>query len=151
MIEENYDIEILYDGTWLHEGRPIVRHNLVKLFASVLKRDEAGDYWLITPAERGRIKVADVPFIAVEMQVSGAGKEQNLSFRTNFDDWVTAGPEHPLRMTNAPYVMVRGGMEARINRAVYYDLVALAEKNSVPDALGVWSGGVFFPLQGYSP
>jgi hypothetical protein len=155
MIEEHYGIEILYDGTWLHEGRPITRHNLVKLFASVLKRDDKGDYWLITPAERGRIQVADAPFIAVEMQVNGAGDQTVIRLRTNVDDWVDVGPNHPLtlraapgRLDQAPYVMIRDGLEARLARPVYYDLVRLAEDHAKIKGgkLGVWSGGVFYPL-----
>lgn len=147
MIEEHYGIEILYDGTWLHEGRPIMRHNLVKLFASVLSRDEAGDYWLITPAERGRIKVADVPFMAVDMRIEGTGKDAVVHLRTNVDDWVRVGVDHPLRMSNAPYVMVRRGLEARLARSVYYELVAWAE--SLPQEngqIGFWSCGRFYAL-----
>jgi hypothetical protein len=126
MAEEHYDIRILQDGTWLYQGTPITRHNLVKLFASVLRRDDRGGYWLETPAERGRIAVDDVPFMAVEMKTEGAGQGQRLSFRTNMDEWVTAGAEHPLRFSPsadgkgiAPYILVRGGMEARLTRAVY--------------------------------
>jgi uncharacterized protein len=152
--EEHYGINILKNGTWLYQGTPITRHNMIKLFARSLKRDETGGYWLVTPYEKGRIGVEDTPFIAVELAVASSGKEQSLAFRTNLDDWVTAGPNHPLRVETdkntaepRPYVMVRDGMEARITRAVYYELVALAvsdekEKN----LLGVWSSGAFFAL-----
>ena len=143
------------DGSWLYRGSPIGRKELVCLFASVLKRDEDGAYWLETPAERGRIEVEDVPFVAVELDWNGDGRHQALSFRTNVDEVVTAGPEHPLRVAHdiltcepTPYILVRPGIEARINRAVYYELVALG----VPEwvgcrrMLGVWSCGKFFSL-----
>lgn len=143
------------DGTWLYRGSPIARKELVCLFSSVLKREPDGSYWLETPAERGRIDVEDVPFVAVELDWSGDGRHQALSFRTNVDQVVTAGPEHPIRVAHdiltcepTPYIVVRPGIEARINRAVYYELVALG----VPEwvgcrrMLGVWSCGKFFTL-----
>jgi len=143
------------DGSWLYRGTPINRKELVCLFASVLKREDNGTYWLETPAERGRIQVEDVPFVAVELDWSGDGRQQVLSFRTNVDQCVTAGPENPIRVAHdiltcepTPYLLVRPGIEARINRAVYYELVALG----VPEwvgcrrMLGVWSCGKFFPL-----
>lgn len=153
--EEYYGIKILRGGQWIYNGTPINRHNLVKLFASVLKKDDAGEYWLITPYERGRIEVEDVPFMAVEMTVKGSGKSQEISFRTNLDDWVTAGSDHPLRVTArasnseepSPYVMTRDGLEARLTRAVYYDLVKLAVEDAQEKGLfGVWSSNVFFPI-----
>ena len=148
------------DGTWLYRGSAINRKELVCLFASVLKRDEDGGYILETPAERGRIQVEDVPFMAVELEWTGDGRQQSLSFRTNVDQVVTGGPDHPIRIAHdlltcepTPYMLVRPGagqfgIEARISRAVYYELVALA----VPEwvgcrrMLGVWSCGRFFPL-----
>jgi hypothetical protein len=148
------------DGTWLYRGSPIQRKELVCLFASVLRRDVDGAWWLRTPAEHGRIEVEDAPFIAVELDWTGDGRGQKLSFRTNTDQVVTAGPDHPIRMSHdlltcepTPYIRVRAGdgdypIEARVNRAVYYELVAL----SVPEyvgarlMLGVWSSGIFFPL-----
>jgi hypothetical protein len=148
------------DGSWLYRGSPIGRKELVCLFASVLKRDAEGVFWLETPAERGRIVVEDAPFVAVELDWNGDGRQQTLSFRTNVDQVVTAGPEHPIRVAHdlltcepTPYIRVRDGagdwgIEARIGRAVYYELVALG----VPEwvgcrrMLGVWSSGVFFPL-----
>jgi hypothetical protein len=148
------------DGSWLYRGSPINRKELVCLFASVLKRDGDGGFWLETPAERGRIEVEDAPFVAVELDWVGDGRQQTLSFRTNVDQVVTAGPDHPIRVAHdlltcepTPYIRVRAGaghhdIEARINRAVYYELVALA----VPEwvgcrrMLGVWSRGKFFPL-----
>jgi hypothetical protein len=148
------------DGTWLYRGTPINRKELVCLFASVLRREADGKWFLQTPAERGEIDVEDAPFVAVELDWSGDGRQQVLSFRTNVDQVVTAGTEHPIRVSHdittcepTPYIRVRPGagslaIEARINRAVYYELVALA----VPEwvgcrrMLGVWSQGQFFPL-----
>jgi uncharacterized protein len=162
--DEQYDMRIARDGTWFYHGSPIGRIALVKLFATVLRRDDAGDFWLITPAERGRITVEDVPFVAVEVQAEGAGEAQTLSFRTNLDEWVTAGPDHPIRVDQtavdqgtggaelsdapAPYILIRDRLEARIGRAVFYELVGLAEERQTPQGieLGVWSGQTFFPL-----
>lgn len=154
--EEDFAIRILRDGTWLHQGRPIMRHNLVKLFSTVLRRDENGDFWLQTPAERGRIDVEDAPFIAVELRREASEKGENLLFRTNVDDWVTLDAAHGLRLgadlagqTPVPYIHIRGGLEARLHRNVYYDLAALAQPHPHPenaDLYGVYSGGVFFAL-----
>jgi hypothetical protein len=149
------------DGTWLYRGTPINRKELVCLFASVLRREEDGSWWLQTPAERGRIEVEDAPFVAVELDWAGEGRHQMLSFRTNIDEVVTAGPEHPIRISHdlftcepTPYIRLRSGaaahlaIEARINRATYYELVALAVPEWVGNkrALGVWSCGKFFSL-----
>ncbi len=149
------DMCIARDGTWFYHGSPIGRKPLVKLFAGVLHRDAAGDYWLETPAEKCRIRVDDAPFTALEMMVDGVGREQNLSFRTNVDEIVTADSTHPLRITvdpeteqPAPYIMVRDGLEALIVRAVYYDLVELGVENMQDGTVefGVWSAGIFFAL-----
>jgi hypothetical protein len=148
------------DGTWLYRGSPITRKPMVCLFATVLKRETDGSYLLETPAERGIIDVEDAPFIAVELTWTGHGSRQSLSFRTNTDQCITAGPEHPIRISHdlltcepTPYLHVRNGkgtfpIEARINRATYYELVALAEPGMVQGrkVLGVWSEGVFFSL-----
>jgi hypothetical protein len=148
------------DGTWMYRGSTIGRKELVCLFASVLKRESCGNYFLETPAERGRIEVEDAPFVAVELCWTGVGRAQELTFRTNVDEVISAGPEHPIRVAHdlltcepTPYVQVRAGtgrfpLEARIGRAVYYELVALAEPGMVHGRrmLGVWSRGVFFPL-----
>lgn len=148
------------DGTWLYRGSPINRKELVCLFSSVLRREEDGSFWLQTPAERGRIQVEDAPFIAVELDWTGDGREQVLSFRTNVDQVVTAGPDNPIRVAHdlltcepTPYLRVRPGagpwdIEARISRAVYYELVALAVPEWVAcrRMLGVWSQGKFFAL-----
>ena len=148
------------DGTWLYRGTPINRKELVCLFASVLRREACGNFFLQTPAERGRIEVEDAPFLAVELDWTGVGEDQVLTFRTNVDQMITAGPEHPIRVAHdlltcepTPYIEVRAGggrhpVEARIGRAVYYELVALAEPGMVMGRrmLGVWSKGVFFTL-----
>jgi hypothetical protein len=149
--EEYYGIKILKDATWLYLGSPITRHNLVKLFASVLKRDAAGAYWLETPYERGRIEVEDVPFAAVEMRVESSGKSQKLFFRTNLDEWVAADAAHALRIdtdetgTVTPYIHVRDGLDARLTRAVYYELAALAADGG-DGIFGVYSHDLFFPV-----
>ena len=147
------------DGTWLYRGSPIGRKELVCLFSSVLKRSADGDYWLETPVERGRIQVEDAPWLAVEMDWTGNGRDQVLSFRTNVDQVVAAGAEHPIRVKHdcltcepTPYITVRTSenvaLEARIGRAVYYELVALAVPGLVAGrrVLGVWSQGLFFSL-----
>lgn len=146
-VEEDFGIKILKNGTWLHQGRPIMRHNLVKLFATVLKIDEKGDYWLQTPVERGRIEVEDKPFIAVELKVEASENGQNLLFRTNMDEWVTLDAAHPLLVDTSPYVMVRGGLAARLNRPTYYALMDLAQEEA-PDSgvFGVRSAGQFFAV-----
>lgn len=147
-------IRIARDGTWFYHGSPIGRKPLVKLFASVLRREADGTYWLVTPAERGRVEVEDAPFTAVELAALGSGKSQILRFRTNLDEWVEAGPERPIRVAPGdersgprPYVLVREGLEALILRPVFYELVALAvPKTAEMQELGVWTHGAFFPL-----
>lgn len=149
--DEAYPIRIARDGTWYHEGAPIRRTELVRLFSTVLRRDEAGDYWLVTPAERGRIEVEDAPFVAVEATSEGAGRDRRLALRLNTDDYVIAGPENMLRIESAadgaprPYVHVRRGLEALIARPVFYELVELALAEA-GEPLGLWSDGAFFPF-----
>jgi hypothetical protein len=155
------DMRIARDGTWFYKGSPIGRKELVCLFASVLKREADGSYLLETPVERGRITVEDAPFVAVEMCWRdcecghASGPQQCLTFRTNCDEVVTAGSDHPIRVQldprtrePRPYILVRPGLEARINRAVFYEMVALAVPETVDgrEVLGVWSEGVFFPI-----
>jgi hypothetical protein len=151
----DFDIRIARDGTWFHEGAPIARKELVRLFAGVLKRDDSGDYWLVTPVERGRIVVEDAPFTAVECRAEGRGRDQILQFRTNLDEWVEAGPANPIRVEIAPdtgeprpYILVRERLEALIVRSVYYQLVDLAEvrREGGGEILGLWSKGAFFQL-----
>jgi len=156
----NLPFLIKRDGTWLYRGSPIGRKSMMCLFASVLKRDAAGAFLLETPAERGRIDVEDAPFTAVGLDWTGSGHSQRLTFRTNIDQMVTAGREHPIRIAHdlftcqpTPYLHMRDGagrfpIEARITRAVYYELVALAEPGFSHGrrVLGVWSDCVYFPL-----
>ena len=140
------------DGTWFYAGTPIGRLPLVKLFASVLRKDADGKHYLVTPAEKVDVAVADAPFLAVEMEVRNPGKGQQLVFRTNVDDIVTVGPDHPVRFARdprsdglKPYIRVRGRLEALVTRALYYDLVEIAVEQD--NRLGIWSGGAFFPLE----
>jgi hypothetical protein len=148
------DMRIARDGTWSYRGSPIGRIALVKLFASVLRREPDGCYWLVTPAERGRIEVEDVPFLAVALTVQSEGEQQQLIFRTNLDDIVTAGPDHQLRVETttigepAPYILVRDELEARLTRPVFYELVELGKVELIENnsQFGVWSRGSFFRL-----
>jgi uncharacterized protein len=148
------EMRIARDGTWFYLGSPIDRPALVKLFASVLRHEGDGHYWLVTPAERGLIQVEDVPFLAVAVTVEGGGRDQQLIFRTNLDEFVTAGPDNPLRVETAasgepaPYILVRDGLEARLARPVFYELVELGTEEPVGETtqFGVWSRGVFFRL-----
>jgi hypothetical protein len=142
------------DGVWLYQGSPIGRMALVKLFAGVLRKDDDGKHYLVTPVEKIDVAVADAPFLAVEMQVAGEGREQKLTFRTNVDDIVAAGPGHPMRFAEEPgsgglkpYLLVRGRLEALVTRALYYDLVELAVEEAGRGGLGLWSGGAFFPMR----
>jgi hypothetical protein len=148
------DMRIARDGTWFYRGSAITRTPLVKLFASVLRRKGDGSYWLVTPVERGRVTVEDAPFIAVAVDREGEGRNQQLIFRTNLDEIVTAGPDHPLRVetaadgTPAPYILVRPGLEARLARPVFYELVELGHEEPIAgeSVFGVWSLGRFFQL-----
>jgi len=148
------DMRIARDGTWFYRGSSIGRLPLVKLFASVLRREADDRYLLVTPAERGRIEVEDAPFVAVALTIEGEGREQQLIFRTNLDDIVTAGPDNPLRVETAasgepaPYILVRDRLEARLARSVFYDLVELGREERIGNTtqFGVWSKGMFFRL-----
>jgi hypothetical protein len=143
------------DGTWMYQNSPIGRQALVKLFSRILRKDEDERTYLVTPVEKVDVTVDDAPFLAVEMQIENQGKNQSLLFRTNVDDVVRCGPDHPLRFARQagndglkPYLLVRGRLEALVTRALYYDLVALAEpEGDADDQLGIWSGGAFFPFE----
>jgi hypothetical protein len=147
------DIRIAADGTWFHEGGPIRREGLVRLFASILRRDPEG-YCLVTPAERLFIVVDDAPFIATTIEVKGEGVSQDVLFVTNVGDVVVLSPEHPLRIGGTPsspkpYVEVRSGLEALLSRPVFYRLVDLGqvdEESEGSDVLRVWSAGKRFTL-----
>ncbi|MDJ0951823.1 MAG: DUF1285 domain-containing protein [Alphaproteobacteria bacterium] len=153
----DFGLRIGSDGRWYHYGTEITRLALVKLFSTVLRREDDGTYWLVTPVERGRIAVDDVPFVVVEVTVSGSGPEQRLTVRTNLDEEVVIGSDHPLSMREAddsgelrPYIPIRPGLEAKVLRPVYYHLVELAESRAANQAgeleVGVWSDGMFFSL-----
>ena len=143
-------MRIARDGTWFHQGAPIGRRELVRLFATLLRKDDDG-FMLVTPAEKLSIQVEDAPFVAVLMAVQGEGAAQDLRFCTNVGDEVLAGPDHPLRFAvqdgaPIPYLRVRGGLDAKLSRALYYQLMDLAQ--SEDGVAGVWSGGIFFALEG---
>jgi hypothetical protein len=148
-------LRIARNGTWFYHGSPIARKSLIRLFSAVLHRDDAGIFWLITPAERGVIEVEDAPFTAVELTVEGSGPGQILRFRTNVDDDVVVDEAHPIRVAFSPergeprpYVLVRERLEALIVRSVYYQLVDAGEEHECAGSrlYGVWSCGTFFPL-----
>ncbi len=143
------DLRIDREGHWFHEGRPIHREALVRLFATIIRREPDGRFVLVTPVEKLAITVEDAPFLAVEMSASERSGEPLLAFRTNVGDLVEAGPEHPLRFVSdaegfRPYLLVRGGLEARLTRSLAFDLANLAEERD--GRWGIASGGGFFPL-----
>jgi hypothetical protein len=150
-------LKIGRDGTWYYQGSPIMRKGLVKLFASVLRLEEDGRYYLVTPVEKVPIAVESLPFVAVEMRREGEGEEQDLIFRTNVDDVVTAGADHAIGFQPGslggftPFIMARGGLAARLSRSIYYELAGMAVESGAPGRLGVWSGGVFFPFPSPEP
>jgi uncharacterized protein len=158
-LERDFGLRIERDGTWTYLGSPIRRLPLVRLFATVLRREADGSYWLATPVEHGRIEVEDTPFVAVELKAEGEGESQHLHLRTNLDAWVTVDDDHPLRLRTppwadrqvqdpVPYVDVRAGLEARLLRSVFYELVDLGREHELAGQarFGVWSSGRFFPL-----
>lgn len=150
------DMVIARDGAWIHEGKPIRRAALVELFASVLMLGDDGEFYLVTPVEKVRIQVEDCPFIALDMDVEGAGRKQKLIFTTNIGEKVMAGQDHGLTIQVDPQsgephpaIHVRGGLNALINRAVFYRLVDLAQPRDAESgrsAMGIWSDGQFFSL-----
>lgn len=149
------DMRIARDGSWHYLGSPITRPRMVKLFSSILRKD--GDqYVLVTPVEKVGIVVEDAPFVAVDLEATGTGRDQVLRFTSNVGDVVLAGPEAPIRMAHdaetgapAPYVLMRSNLEARIDRKSFYRMVALGEHrlHEGQSWFGLWSGGVFFALQ----
>lgn len=147
----NSDMRIARDGTWFHQGSPIGRAPMVRLFSTILRREPDGRFVLVTPVEKLDIEVEDAPFVAVEMKVEGTGQDMKLAFRLNTGDVVAAGPERGLRFDQRddgprPYLHVRSGLEALVARSVYYELAEIALGNgSAPP--GVWSNGAFFPLE----
>lgn len=148
------DMRIARDGTWFYMGTPIGRKPLVKLFSSILRKD--GDkYFLVTPVEKVGITVDDAPFVAIDFDVTGSGKDQKITFTTQVDDLVTAGPENPIRVVispetqePSPYVLVRNNLEALIDRKSFYRLIDIGKTHIIGSEpwFGVWSGGAFFPI-----
>lgn len=148
------DMEIRRDGTWFYLGTPIGRHGLVKLFSSIIRKD-GDDYFLVTPVEKVGIRVVDAPFVAVDANAMGEGAGQSITFVTNVEDEVTAGPDHPIRVARdpqtgepSPYVLVRANLEALIDRKTFYRLVEIGahEDRDGESWFGLWSGGQFFPV-----
>jgi hypothetical protein len=146
------DMRIAADGTWFYMNSPIGRKPLVKLFSSVLRHDDDGRFYLVTPVEKCAIKVDDAPFTAIRMTVAGEGTGQVIRFETNVDDEVTVDAAHPLRFETEtgtqglkPYVRVRAALDALVSRALFYDLVAAGTVSG--GWFGVWSSGEFFAMQ----
>jgi uncharacterized protein len=151
----DYDIRIAADGSWFYQGSRINRPALPKLFATVLSRDDGGDFWLITPYERGRVVVDDAPFTVVEMNKSGEGLRSVFTLRTNLDHEIVLGPDNPIRVEidpeteePRPYVLVKEKLEALVLRSVFYHLVDQAEEATIDGQphIGIWSSGHFFPI-----
>lgn len=144
------DMHIKRDGSWDYMGSPISRPAMVRLFSTILRHDEDGKYYLVTPVEKVGIRVDDAPFVAVELRVEAKGEDQVLHFRTNVDDSMTADKDHPIRIvidemgSPSPYILVRDRLEALIGRSVYYQLAELAVEKD--EHYGVWSEGCFFAL-----
>ena len=143
------DIRIAANGEWFHEGAPIRRLAIVKLFATVLRLDD-GAYYLVTPAEKLRITVEDAPFLAIGMESNGAGSAQRVLFNTNVGDAVVADAAHPITVEERggqprPYVEVRRGLRALITRSMFYHLAELTHQGPDGD-ISLWSGGSLFIL-----
>ncbi len=149
----DFDLRIEVNGDWVHEGRKITRHALVKLFSSVLVFQE-NQYYLMTPPAKYRITVLDAPFIAEELKLIGEGRDLQLAFRTNVDEVVIANNKHPLVVKTdpvtaepSPYISVRDGLKAKLTRSVFYQLADIAlEQTAEDDTPGVTSDGCFFSL-----
>ncbi|MEO9820272.1 MAG: DUF1285 domain-containing protein [Paracoccaceae bacterium] len=144
------DMRIARDGTWFYQGTPIGRPALVKLFSSILKR-ENGKYFLVTPVEKVGITVDDAPFVAVDFESTGSGQDQNVTFETQVGDSAAAGADHPIRVERdpetgepSPYVHIRADLEALIDRKSFYRLVELGSHKE--GWFGIWSGGTFFQV-----
>lgn len=143
------EMRIAADGTWYHQGDPIRRPAMVRAFSSILRREPDDSFALVTPYQKLSIIVDDAPFVAVELESEGMGAERTLAFRLNTDHLVVAGADHPLRFgadKPQPYLQVRKGLDAMLARPVYYQLAELALEDAT-DPLGIWSAGVFFPME----
>ncbi|MEZ5654437.1 MAG: DUF1285 domain-containing protein [Sphingobium sp.] len=148
------EMRITADGTWFHQGSPIGRQEMVRLFSTILRREPDGSFVLVTPVEKLDISVEDAPFVAIEVTSEGAGSTRKLAFRLNTGDLVLANDDHRLEIRGdaeepRPYLHVRGGLEALIARSVFYELasIAIEEQQGDSSALGIWSCGIFFPLE----
>ena len=148
------DMRIARDGTWFYMGSPIGRPELVRLFSSILKKED-GAYYLVTPVEKVRITVEDAPFVATDFEAEHSGRDQVLTFQTHVGDYAVAGPAHPIRVTRdaetgepAPYIHIRADLEALIDRKSFYRLAELGAHHPQDGEswFGLWSGGVFFPM-----
>ena len=146
------EMRIARDGTWYHEGAPILRPAMVRLFSTVLRREPDGRHVLVTPVEKLEIEVESTAFRAIEMESEGEGPERRVAFRLDSGDALILDGDHPLRIVStesgpSPRLLVRHGLEAELARPVYYELaqIALSEESDPP---GIWSEGVFFRLDG---
>lgn len=148
------DMRIARDGTWFYLGTPIGRMPLVRLFSSIIRKD-GDDYFLVTPVEKVGITVDDAPFVAIDFDVTGSGKDQEITFTTQVDDTAIAGPDHPIRVNRdpetgepSPYVLIRANLEALIDRKSFYRLVDIGAHSAIEGEswFGVWSKGTFFPI-----
>tara|TARA_B100000678_G_scaffold242823_1_gene214191 strand:- start:2126 stop:2692 length:567 start_codon:yes stop_codon:yes gene_type:complete len=148
--EGDSEMRIARDGTWFHQGSPITRDAMVRLFSTILRREPDGSHVLVTPVEKLTIEVEDAPFVAVEMKAEGSGRDSRLAFRLNTGDLVVADADHAIRFIETdggthPYLHVRGGLEALIARPVYYELAERIIADGSEPA-GIWSAGAFFPV-----
>lgn len=145
------EMRIAADGSWFHQGSPIARAEMVRLFATILRREPDGSHVLVTPVEKLSIAVDDAPFVAVEAKLSGEGDQGRIAFRLNTDEMAVADANHPIRIEGTadaprPYLRIRGGMDALIARPVFYELVD--QLVAGPDGRrGLWSEGAFFPFE----
>ncbi len=148
------EMRIAADGTWFHQGSPIGRAEMVRLFSTILRREPDGSFVLVTPVEKLSITVEDAPFIAVELASEGTGESRRLAFRLNTGDLIVADADHKIEMRGTgeeprPYLHVRNGLEALIARPVFYELanIAIDEKEGNDRSLGLWSCGTFFSME----
>lgn len=149
------DFRIARDGTWYHQGSPMGRQAMVRLFSTILCRDTSGTYWLKTPVEQCRVEVEDAPFMIIGFRVRDMERGRTLCFKTNVNEWVSVDAEHPLEMRPAPetgemvaYVQIREGLDAKLDRNTYYELMeyVLAEGETRNGMCGILSAGQFFVL-----
>ena len=140
------EMRIARDGTWFHQGSPIGRETMVRLFSTILRRESDGSYVLVTPVEKLSIEVESTAFRAVELLSEGEGRQRRIAFRLDSGDAVVMDADHPLTFEPTPRILVRHGLEAELSRSVYYELAELALSDG-NDPTGLWSSGAFFPLE----